>query len=93
MNWTVLFNLLPLITSLVKLAEGLFGDNTGTTKKAFVKEGIKTVATGIGMVSTGGQKDTWNAINNNFELFGGLIDAIAGAIYPSDKSVDDPQAH
>ena len=97
-NWTILFNLLPLITTLVRLAEGLFGNNTGATKKEFVKEGIKTVADGLEMVSTGGQKDTWNAINNNFGLFTGLIDAIAGAIYPSDRPTDDtpdddPQAH
>jgi len=91
MNWTVLFNLLPLITSLVKLAEGLFGDNTGTTKKAFVKEGLKTVATGLEIASTGGQKDTWSAVNKNWGLFGDLIDAVAGAVYPSVD--DDNQVH
>jgi len=85
MNWKLLFGLLPLITSLVQLAEGLFGDSNGVTKKAFVKDGIKTVASGLEMGSTGGQKETWGLINLNFGLFEGLIDAIAGALFPSTK--------
>ena len=93
-NWKILFSLLPLITSLVQLAEGLFGDGTGATKKEFVKEGIKTVATGLEIGSTGGQKETWSLINLNFGLFSGLIDAIAGALFPSTKAQSpDEQAH
>jgi len=92
-DWTIIFNLLPLITQLIKIAEALFGDNTGKTKKAYVKEGIRTALDGVEMVSTGGQKETLGLVKKNFSLFDGLIDLFCGALFPSETVESEPERY
>ena len=57
MNWIILLQLLPLIISLIKIAESILGDRTGTKKKAFVVDGIEQIMKAMPSVSTGAQKN------------------------------------
>lgn len=52
-----------LLPSAVKLVEILFpAKGSGPVKKEQVKDGIASLVSGIGSVSTGGQKETWDAV-------------------------------
>lgn len=86
MNWLLALQLIPLTISLVKTAEELLGDGEGVKKKEFVKDGITQVIKAMPLVSTGGQKETWEMINNFLVPISGLIDAIAGLLFPSTKT-------
>ena len=81
MNWIVLLQLLPLIISLIKIAESILGSGTGTKKKAFVVEGIEQIMKVMPSVSTGAQKESWKAINNAMPEIKNLIDVLAGIFF------------
>ena len=105
MNWVDL--IIAFVPTIIKIfnyiiaAEEKFGDGTGEQKKEFVKEKISEVATdvavGVEMVSTGGQKETWQQINylhKNMPLLDSLINFGAWLLYrPKEKPTDDPQVH
>lgn len=82
MQWLVLLQLLPLVTNLIKIAENVLGDGTGVKKKAFVVDGVTQVIQAMPGVSTGGQKETWDALNSAIEPLKGLIDVLAGLFFP-----------
>lgn len=85
MQWLALLQLLPLITNLIKIAENVLGDGTGVKKKAFVVDGIVQVMQAMPGVSTGGQKETWGAIDGTMESIKKLVDILAGLFFPSEK--------
>ena len=84
MEWLALvFRFLPI---LVELAENLFvGEKTGEQKKEFVLKAIPEVAKGIEDVSTGGQKETWKAINSNIGTVSKAVDVTASIMFPGDE--------
>jgi hypothetical protein len=81
MNWIILLQLLPLIISLIKIAESILGDRTGTKKKAFVVDGIEQIMKAMPSVSTGAQKKSWEAINNAMPAIKDLVDVLAGIFF------------
>jgi len=85
MKWIALLKLLPLITNLIKIAESVLGSGTGVKKKAFVVDGITQVMKAMPDVSTGGQKETWVAINAAMEPIKSLIDILAGVFFPNEE--------
>lgn len=82
-NWLFALQLLPLLTNLITMAEKLLGDGEGVKKKAFVKDGVEQTIKAISSVSTGGQKETWQNIELFYEPLSGLIDSLAGLLFPS----------
>ena len=82
MKWLALLQLLPLITNLIKIAESVLGSGTGVKKKAFVVDGVTQVVKAMPDVSTGGQRETWEAINFAMPAIKGLIDVLAGIFFP-----------
>lgn len=81
MNWILLLQLLPLIISLLKIAESLFGSGTGIKKKDFVVEGIELIT----KATPGAQKESWKAINNAMPDIKILIDILAGIFFSKKK--------
>lgn len=74
MEWLALaVNLMPFIIKVVGFVEGIFGNGTGEVKKAAVMGATQAVFEGMKAVSTGGQKETWTAIE---EPVSKLIDGI-----------------
>lgn len=82
MKWLALLQLLPLITNLIKIAESVLGGGAGTEKKAFVVDGITQVMKAMPGVSTGGQKETWEAIGGAMGPIKSLIDVLVGIFFP-----------
>ena len=82
MNWTVLLQLLPLIISLIKIAESVLETDIGAKKKAFVVDGITQAIKAMSGVSNNGQKETWAAINTTIPLIEDLIDILVGLFFP-----------
>jgi len=82
MNWLVALQLIPLVTNLIKIAEELLGPGTGTKKKAFVVDGVEQIIKTMPSISTGGQKETWDAINKVMGPIKRLIDVLAGLFFP-----------
>jgi len=79
----IVFQFLPI---LVELAEKLFDKNgSGAEKKDFVISTLPKIASGIGAISTGGQKETWELINANMDSIGRAVDVTAGALFPNDE--------
>ena len=78
---------LNVIVQLIKMAEGAFsGKGTGEQKKEFVKTGIGVVSSAMEAESTGGQKETWEKINDNLvEPVNGLIDGVSEMLYPRNE--------
>ena len=55
--------ILRILSMLVGFAEWAFPDKgEGPKKKDMVMRGAETLVKGMGMVSTGGQKETWSEI-------------------------------
>lgn len=61
MEW---FALIPLITQLVSLAEGIFGGQkgAGAVKKSAVMQTTETAVKAMTALSTGGQQETWERL-------------------------------
>lgn len=66
----------PLAIGLMEKAEEALGDGTGPLKKQAVQAGVNAFAGAMAEYSTGGQKETWQALTP--EVVGTLIDGIAG---------------
>ncbi len=63
MNWlTLVVQILPFVLRLMGIAEEALGSGTGEKKKEMVTQGAKTIVEGLATISTGGQKETWNAL-------------------------------
>ena len=84
MNWIILLQLLPLIINLIKIAESVLGDGTGAKKKIFVVDGVIQIMKAMPGVSTGGQKESWEAVNNAMPVIKNLIDVLAGLFFPKE---------
>lgn len=81
MNWMSLFiNLAPAIVKMIGIAEKAFSDKpkSGAEKKELVMQSTKAIVDGMQAVSTGGQKETWDQLE---EPLSGLVDAAAAAIF------------
>lgn len=73
-NWgKALSIVIEYLPNLIMLAEGLFSwkSKSGEAKKEFVTESAKSIVGAIAEESTGGQGDTWDALE---EPIGELID-------------------
>ena len=84
-TWLFALQLIPLIINLMIMIEKLLGPGTGVQKKEFVKDGVKQVVKGMAAVSTGGQKETWQAIDLIMVPISGLIDILAALLFPNEK--------
>ena len=66
--FAILIKLIPFIFSLVKAAEVVFDkEKAGPEKKAAVKEGLTAMFDGAKEASTGGQKETFEAVKPLFD--------------------------
>ena len=84
MNWLLLLRLLPLITSLMEIAEKVLdGRGEGTKKKAFVKDGLQQTIKTMSEISTGGQKETWQNLDLFWSPISRLIDILAELLFPN----------
>ncbi|MCK4821932.1 hypothetical protein KA005_39575 [bacterium] len=83
-NWLFALRLIPLITSLVSVAEKLLGAKEGIKKKEFVKDGIRQIVKAMLVVTTGGAQATWQAVDSYMESISGLIDIIVALMFPND---------
>lgn len=83
-NWLFALRLIPLITSLISIAEKLLGAKEGVKKKEFVKDGIRQVVKAMLVVTTGGAQATWQAVDSYMESISGLIDIIVSLMFPND---------
>ena len=83
---TVLPTILQLLTSLMKIAEELFGDGTGAFKKEWVLNSVGEAIKAMQSISSGGQKETWDLVGNSWEVLnasvGSAIDFLAGVFFP-----------
>lgn len=89
MEWLALaVNLMPFIIKMVGFVEEIFGDGTGETKKAAVMGATQAVFSGMQAVSTGGQKETWDKLQEPVgKLIDGIVDiANATGVWGSSKS-------
>jgi len=84
---TILAKVLTSLPGLIGAAENAFGDGTGPIKKQYVMEGAQKIVATMADISTGGQKETWEAIA---PFTDGVIDAIVlGVNTISDTPVFD----
>ena len=61
--FAILIKLIPFIFSLVKAAEVVFDkEKAGSEKKTAVKDGLTAMFDGAKEASTGGQKETFEAV-------------------------------
>ena len=84
-NILLVIQLIPLIINLMVTIEKLLGAGTGVQKKEFVKDGIKQVVKGMTSVSTGGQKETWQAVDLLMVPISSLIDILAALLFPNEE--------
>jgi hypothetical protein len=73
---TVLVQILP---SLISLAERLLGPKTGEAKKDLVMSAVEIAMTAVGVLSTGGQAQTWDKLR---PLVSQVVDAIVAMAFP-----------
>ena len=71
--------LIPYIFTLVDLAERVLGSGSGNEKKELVVGGAKIAVDAVSNLSTGGQKQTWNALG---PVVSKLIDFAAAFLFP-----------
>lgn len=67
----------PVAIAMMEAAETAMGDGTGEAKKEAVTTGLKAFASKMAELSTGGQKETWTAVNT-IDI-GAVINALADA--------------
>jgi len=73
--------LTPVILALMDAAETSLGSGTGEQKKTAVNEALKAFSSAMAQVSTGGQKETWTALQTvDTGAMIDLICAIANAV-------------
>lgn len=78
---TLLNLILPMITTLVGMAERLFTKpGSGAEKKEAVTQGAQLFADTMVKVSTGGQKETWQTIRDNVQVVDYAIEAAVAAL-------------
>ena len=74
------FKLMPFLMQLIGIAEkAFFQPAMGQEKKQFVKDAAKTVVDGVQAVSTGGQAETWERLEEPVDRF---IDASVELVFP-----------
>lgn len=67
------------------MIEKILGPGTGIQKKEFVKDGVRQVVKEMSAVSTGGQKQTWEAIELFMTPISRLIDVLAKLLFPKEE--------
>lgn len=82
MPWLLLTSLIPLMTTLMEIAEKMLGSGTGEEKKNFVMDSIIKIIKFMPSVSSGGQKETWDGLNFLLEPIKKLVDILAGVLFP-----------
>ena len=76
--------LIPTAMTLMHIAEKVFVEKgAGAEKKEFVMTGINNIAESMALISTGGQKKTWMAIDMILDAFSPLIDRLASLMFPN----------
>lgn len=87
---------LEAITSLIQIAEALFsGKGQGAIKKDWVMNSIGNIVESMPVVTTGGAKESWEAISGNWDKLsvgvGAVIDFFVALIFPKviDSSATD----
>lgn len=78
---SILPQLLSTVQMLVEWAESGFSkQGSGAFKREFVLDGLRSWAAMMAYFSTGGQKETWETITENFDslsaALGSLIDMV-----------------
>jgi len=82
------FRLFKWVVVLVKHAEVAYrAPKAGAAKKTFVRDGAKTIVDGIVAMSTGGQADTWEHLENPVDE---MIEVAVDALFPSDAEKPFP---
>lgn len=82
MSWLlVLTQVMPLVINLIGVAEKAWGDEEGSgeAKKEFVAGTVEGAVDVVTAVSTGGQKETWEALAEPISL---SIDALCKFLFP-----------
>jgi hypothetical protein len=88
---TIGTKVLGALPGLINSAEQAFGDGSGPIKKQFVMEGAQKIVETMQNISTGGQKETWDAIA---PLTSTVVDGIVAAVNGlSDEPVFDVYAN
>ena len=83
MNTALIVALIPLIVELMRMAEKMFNkEKAGAEKKAAVEEGVNNIFDGITAMSTGGQKETLEAVK---PLVSPTIDIFASILFPKEE--------
>jgi len=83
MGWLkILTSVVPFVIQLMGIAEKAFDENpdAGPEKKAFVMNATESVVGAVTSVSTGGQKETWQALSGPIGYF---IDAASSFLFPN----------
>lgn len=65
-----------LLPTLIGTAQGAMNGKTGDEKRAFVMGSLQLLAAGVGLSSTGGQKETWDKVSG---ILGTLNDNLVQA--------------
>ena len=89
MEWlTLAVTLMPFVVKMVGFVEQIFGAGTGEVKKQAVLGATQAVFEGMQQVSTGGQKETWDKLQEPVgKLIDGIVDiANATGVWGSSKS-------
>ena len=78
----ILSIILGLLPSAIKCAEAIWGKipKSGEQKKAEVKSGLASFAKTMANVSTGGQKETWEAIDALMPAIDNAIDVTVSGL-------------
>lgn len=78
---SVIPSVLSTVRQLVEWAEaGFSGSGRGSEKKEYVFGGLKEWARWMSFFSTGGQKETWSEVYNNFDAFSGALSSIIDTV-------------
>lgn len=82
---SIIVKFMPYIVSLMGLAEQFFVEKpqSGSEKKAFVIQALKTLFGLIKGVSTGSQKETWSTLE---PVLNTIIDMTAPLVFPKAKA-------
>jgi len=80
----IVVTLIPSIMRLMGIAEKALEEKpkSGQEKKQLVMDGAKAIVEGVTSVSTGGQKETWEFLE---EPMAGMVDNLTTIMYPKNK--------
>ena len=85
MEWAkMIFRLIPMVVKLIALAEQAFDSipESGAQKKQMVMDAVKAVLSVVLDLSSGGQQETWKALE---PIISRMIDLVCDFIFPHDE--------